>query len=448
MNCIKRYQQSLVLLFKALAMFSLLFTAIASADMKQDIAQILNLLDQQKHQQAYQIALSKTFDYEGLVEFDYALGLSAQASGHFNQAIFAFERVVKNTPNWLLPRYALAASYFSAGNLAAAKVEFEQIKKVDNTKKFAKIDDYLLAIDNQESQLSGIWLQQLDLGGGYDSNANSGIDDEVINIPLLGNISLFESSNTLSDSFLQLQYQASYLKPINKNTRWYALGKIRYADYQDNADMSRTFADLFVGYQQKIMKNTYRISSFYRPLWLGSGLSANNKYLDYYGLTGNISRTLKKNHDYGAELTYALLDYQQADLDRDQLLAQVWYQLKVHQFTSHFSLSLGQENADDGLFKHLGRDFYGLSYRLTGQLSDNILVNAQLDYIRSNYQADHPLFVKTRNDSTFKASAYYQQYFAKYWSWIAKIVYIKNSSDLVLYDYDRTVVSTAIRYQF
>jgi len=416
--------------------------------MEQDIAQIFKLLDQQKHQQAYKIALSKTFVYDGLVKFDYAFGLSAQASGHFNQAIFAFERVVNDNPAWLLPRYALAASYFSAGNLEAAKVEFEQIKKVDRTNTFPKIDNYLSAIENQESQLSGTWLQQLDLGGGYDSNANSGIDDDVINIPLLGNITLFESSKTLSDSFLQLQYQASYLKPINKNTHWYALTKIRYADYQDNADMSRTFTDFFVGYQQKINKNTYRINSFYRPLWLGTGISLNDKYLDYYGMTANINRALKKNHDYGAELTYAQLAYKQDDLDRDQLLTKIWYQIKVNQYTSNFSVSVGQENADNSLFKHLGRDFYGLSYRLNGQLTDKILVNAQLDYIRSNYQAKHPLFAKTRNDNTFKASVNYQQYFSKYWSWISKIVYIKNSSDLILYDYNRTVVSTSIRYQF
>ena len=72
----------------------------------------------------------------------------------------------------------------------------------------------------------------------------------------------------------------------------------------------------------------------------------------------------------------------------------------------------------------------------------------KLDYIYSDYQADHPLFVEQRVDSTFRVSLDYQQYFAENWSWLIKAIYIDNQSELVIYDYQRTIISTAVRYQF
>ena len=439
------------LLFRSLKgwlVFLFFHSQVAFATMQQDVEKIMGLIEQQKNEQAYQFSLTRSFEHEGLTEFDYAFGLAAQASQHYNQAIFAFERVVKSQPLWLLPRYALATSYFYAGNLTAAKTEFEQIKSVAKPTQFPHINNYLNVIEQLFNRSAAQWQNSLDFGGGFDSNANSGIDDEVILVPLLGQVALFNSSQTLDDNFLQLQLQSNYLKPINLNSHWYALGKIRYADYQDNPDMSRVFADFLTGYQRKIDKNTFTLDAFYRPIWLGSSWSTDNKYLDYYGLTAGASHVLQKNSDYGVDLTYAQLDYQQKDLNRNQMLANLWYESTYQLFYYKISLSLGQENAEDSQFKHLGRDFLGASYQLSKQLSNDILIKAQLDYIYSDYQAEHPLFSEQRVDSTFRVSLNYQQYFAENWSWLIKAIYIDNQSELVIYDYQRTIISTAVRYQF
>jgi len=433
---------------KGWLVFLFFHSQIAFATLEQDVEKIMLLIEQQQSEQAYQFALANAFEHEGLIEFDYALGLAAQASRHFNQAVFAFERVVKSQPLRLLPRYALATSYFSAGNLVAAQLEFEQIKAVAEPKQFPNINNYLHAINKALNRSAAQWENFLDLGVGFDSNANSGIDDEVIFVPLLGQVSLFDSSQTLDDNFLQVQLQSNYIKPLNLNSHWYALGKIRYADYQDNPEMSRLFADFLTGYQRKINKNTFTINGFYRPMWLGSSWSTDNKYLDYYGLTAGVAHSLYKNSDYGLDLTYAQLDYEQKDLNRSQLLANLWYRTNFEIFSSKITLSLGQEAADDTQFKHLGRDFLGASYQISKQLNNDILLKGQLDYIYSDYQADHPLFAEQRVDSTFRASIDYQQYFAENWSWLVKAIYIDNQSELVIYDYQRTVISTAVRYQF
>lgn len=456
MNDENRSEIRFLLLLRVLAFAAVFNSAYAFAAMQQDtivsmqhdMTQILALIEQQKTEQAYQQAVDKSSEYEGIIEFDYVFGLAAQANKHYHQAIFAFERVVKQSPNWLLPRYALATSYFSAGNIQAAKIEFEQIKSATQNDEFPNIDKYLTAIANISAQANGQWQHQIDLGFGYDSNANSGIDDEVINIPLLGQVTLFDSSQALDDQFLQVQMQSSYLKPLNLNSNWYGIAKLRYADYQDNSALSRTFADVFIGYQQKLRQNTFHINGFYRPLWLGSSWSVDNKYLDYYGVTGSVSHALKKNHQLGIDASYAQLAYQQADLDRDQVFASFWYQFEVKQFSSRVSFSYGQESADLKQFKHLGRDFIGASYRLTAHVTKTSLLSAQFDYVRSDYQAQHPLFSQQRVDSMLKASINYQQYFMSQWSWMLKVVYIDNRSDLSLYDYQRGIVSTAIRYQF
>jgi len=450
MNSKNSHSAKMILPSNVLPLIFIIISTSVFANLKQDLSKIINLIAQQPDQ-AYALALAKANDYEGLNEFDYVLGLAAYKSKHFNQAIFALERVVKNSPELLSPRYTLASSYFHAGNLEAAKVEFNQLKSISNAdikKTFPQLKDYLSAIETLTNQAKGKWQSQIDLGLGYDSNANSGVDVDVINIPLLGEIKLFDNSKTISGSFTQTQLQTSYVKPLNKKSSWYGIGKVRYANYNDKAEMDRIFADLFFGYQHKLAKTKYHINGFYRPLWFDANSNSTGKYLDYYGISSSIERIHLKDTKCGVDLSYANLAYHQTDLDRDQLLANVWYQLTIKQFTSKLSLLLGQENPDNNLFKHLGRDYLGVNYHLSTQLNNAILINTQFDYIRSNYQAKHPLFNKTRDDTLFKATVSYQQQFNKQWSWLVNLIYLKNKSELPLYNYQRALVSTVIRYKF
>ena len=49
-----------------------------------------------RYQEAYLLAQSGLFDYEGQPNFDFAYGLAALESGRPDEAVFAFERIAFN----------------------------------------------------------------------------------------------------------------------------------------------------------------------------------------------------------------------------------------------------------------------------------------------------------------------------------------------------------------
>ena len=76
------------------------------------------------------------------------------------------------------------------------------------------------------------------------------------------------------------------------------------------------------------------------------------------------------------------------------------------------------------------------------------MVTGKINYIRSDYEDIHPLFEAIRDDTLWSAELSYQQLFADRWRWLLKANYLDNKSNFVLYQYDRTVVSSAVRYDF
>jgi len=427
--------------------FSISLSAITCAETLINAAasaqRIILLINQDKKHQAYLSAQSDLFEFEGEPEFDYAFGLAAQATKHYHQAIFAFERVVKIQPKFLQARYALAISYFAAGNINASEYEFQQLKAMAPKDRSGLIAKYLQAINSQKNSSQGHWQHSMKLGFGVDNNANSGIDAEVVDIPHLGPIQLFDSSQVIDDYFLNTQWQSAYLKPLNLNRSWYVVGQVKHSAYQRFEEMSRTYTDVIAGWQMRDKKLKYHINSFYRPLWLD-----NNKYLDYMGISADISFRQQENHDLGVTGTFAMLNYQQDDLDKNQFMLGFWYQITASKLSHRLTLNLGKEEADNDIFQHLSRSFWGVSYRAVMQVSKQRNVNFQIDFTESDYDKAHPLFLTEQEDTLWKVATDYQHSINKEWSWLVKISYSQNNSSLVLYDYDRTLISTAILYQF
>ncbi|WDE06096.1 DUF560 domain-containing protein [Thalassomonas viridans] len=403
---------------------------------------ILALLKQKKNQQAYQLALRHQSEHEGDTAFDFAFALAAQSMREHHRAIFALERVLYDYPQWLEARYALAGSYFASGNLGAAETEFKQLATQDKQGQYPDIAKFLDLIQKRRKNTTGSWHSQLQLGLGYDDNANSGINDEFVDIPSLGQIQLFDTSLAQEDYFIQTQAQASYALPLNQQHKVYALGKFSYADYQDNPEMTRLYGDVSFGWQGKLNQVKSNLTLFYRPFWLD-----HSHYLDYWGASASASYQLNK-HEFGASLILAQQTFDDGDLDKKQALLNFWYQISVLGVSDRLTLTLGKEEAEDSDFEYLGRDLWGLGYQAQAYLGSNIRVTAKVNYIRSDYQGIHPLFDDVRDDSLWSAELSYQQLFARRWHWLLKANYLDNKSNFVLYQYDRTVVSSAIRYDF
>ena len=88
---------------------------------------IKTLYSQGQFEQAYQLGRAAEFNWEGDPEFDFNYGLAAIESGHYEDAIFALERVVFLRPDILRLRLELARAHFLNENFVAARAEFQRV---------------------------------------------------------------------------------------------------------------------------------------------------------------------------------------------------------------------------------------------------------------------------------------------------------------------------------
>lgn len=427
-------------------LFVLSYAPQVTAELKQDVERLSELIENDQGEAAYHEAQKLLIDYEGEPAFDFVYGLAAQAVGNYHQAVFSFERVVKNHPGWLKARYALATSYFASGNLVAAEREFNFIQQQNGSSNFPLIDKYLTAINKKKNQTKGHWQHQIELGVGHDDNANSGIEDELLEIPVLGPVALFSSSQPIEDQFLMSRWQSVYTLPKNLNTRWYGMASIKNSHYQDHSEMTRTYADIFVGWQSQKNNYQYHANIFYRPIWLDG-----ENYLNYAGVNGSVGYSLSESMTTGVGVTLGAIDYQQKtqkNFDRSQWLLNFWLEKKSGKLTSRLTANGGEESVSDKEFDYLSRDYLGLQYRLGYLLNQQIHFAATIEFSKSDYQSAHPLFLQKREDELQKVSIEGQYYFEKNWSMVASFTYMDNQSELTLYDYDRTLAWIAMQYQF
>ena len=147
------------------------------------------LMKQGKAAEAY--ALLEPFDFEqsGNTKFDYLLGIAALDSGKPDKATIAFERVLAADPNFLGARIDMGRAYFQLGDTTRAKAEFETVL-TQNPPPAAKatIDNYLAAIEKQESARKTKVTGYFEGTVGHDSNVNFATSQSQIAVPALGNL--------------------------------------------------------------------------------------------------------------------------------------------------------------------------------------------------------------------------------------------------------------------
>lgn len=445
MRFIRQYKVTHSVILRVL-FFQLLFTSytVFSADTSEmAIAnQIITLIKSGAHKSAFALAREQAPEYEGLVKFDYAYGVAAQKVGHFHEAIFAFERVLKRHPDQLGTRYALAVSYFSVGNIIAAENEFILLQSLDDDSEFIHIPQYLAKIKQQKSVPFGVWGHSAQLGFGIDSNANSGTDAESI-----GSYVIDESSQELNDQYVSTLWQTSFIKPINKVSSWYAVGRVKYHAFIQNSEMSRAFVDVISGYRLKRHKVNYHLSLYTRPMWLDG-----DKYVDYSGISFDARHQFEQNFELGGSINAALLRFENDQLDKNQQILSLWYKQKFWDLDHKVTFTIGNEsgvNTDD---RDLGRTFNGISYQTFFDFTPNDKITVKVDYVSSVYDDLTIYSNEERSDGLLKLNADYQKSFDRHWSWLIKLSLMDNDSSNAplheVFSYNRAILWNAIQYKF
>jgi outer membrane protein len=422
-----------------------LFSSMAMASTTADLDRLEALIQQQDQPAAWQLANELMPEQEGDPRFDYLFALAARASGHLHQAVFALERALSSQPQSSDIRLALAISYFELGNSPAAERELKLLTQTPlPDRAVTLVKNYLQRIDKLRNPEKGYWQNWIQLGTGGDSNPNSGVDDELFFVPLLGQVRLFEQSLKHPSAFTEVQGQLNWVLPRDQHSAFYLSASVLHGEYADDAVYSRTYAGLLAGYQTRWQD--YRLSTelFYRPIQLDG-----RRYLNYQGVKASVSYPVWSIAELGLDLTYAHQSYEElTSLDNKQWLTDWWLSARFGRAEHKVHLKWGMEDSQQSRTNFNSRDYIGLGYRWQQMLSDNWMSSLSLDYLNGEYDQQHPLFEEVRDDSYRRAELEVSYRFNPQWRILATINHMRNDSNIAIYQYRRTRAMLGVRYAF
>jgi hypothetical protein len=431
---------------RTLVAATLLCVALAAfADAVTDRAKAL--LQRNDAAGAYKLLLPLEPQRAGDAEYDYLLGIAALDAGDAERAVFALERVLALQPENLQARAEIARAYLATGEREAAKREFEAVRARQVPAEVrATIERFLSAIAAAERTRLDRYLE---LSFGYDTNVNSATGMSTIAIPAIGNLA-FTLDPTLTerdDRFLNLAAGVNFTRKLS--LAWSVVGGFG-ANLRQNLSEARFNTDaLDASLGMRFARGLNAITVGAQGQYFAVDAST-------YRTSSGVIAQWQHSYDERTQATlygqHAALRYDtQPVRDADRSVLGLAY---AKAFSGEYSPALfaslygGEEKEVNELFPHLGHELLGV--RLGGQLrlEGGWSLFGSLAHERREYGGTEPLFLVVREDKQTDLNAGLSYLWRSGTTLRLQLSHTQNSSNVVLNEFERTVVSTAVRFNF
>jgi tetratricopeptide (TPR) repeat protein len=430
------------------ALFALALLCIslaAAADALTDRAK--TLLQRGEAAAAYKLLQPLEPQRAGDPDYDYLLGIAALDAGAPERAVFALERVLAVQPDNLQARAEIARAYLAMGEREAAKREFEAVRaRRVPAEVRATIDRFLSAIAAAErTQLE----RYLELTFGYDTNVNSATPSSSIAIPGLGAaaFALAPSLTRLDDRFLNLAAGVNFTRKLSLS--WALVGGFSGVVRQNIAEE---------GFNTDTMDGSLgaRYTRGLEAITVGTQGQYFGVDSDRYRTTGGVVAQWQHSFDERRQATifgqHASLHYPtQVVRNAKRNIVGVAY---AQAFTGEYSPALflsvygGEEKEVNDAFPHLGHKPVGVRVGGQWRLGGGWSAFGSVSYERRKYGGIEPLFLVAREDKQADVNAGLSYLWRPGTTLRLQVSHTSNSSNVVLNDFDRTIVSTSARFNF
>jgi outer membrane protein len=205
----------------------------------------------------------------GMPEFDYLLGVSALDSGRIDDAIIAFERVLALVPGHAGAQMDLARAYYAAGSFDLAEAAFLKLQE-SNPPPAAQIaiNRYLETLRARRLLIQAGWSGFGELSIGYDSNitgvpgnfgAAAAQSFNIIGITATGNAIKRDAAYT------QAAIGGEYHYPVSRGWSVFAGGEARGRYYFGETDFNIGSGEVHGGAARNAGDDQYRFTAAYAP---------------------------------------------------------------------------------------------------------------------------------------------------------------------------------------
>jgi hypothetical protein len=436
---------------RAIGVAALCAAALAQAAPADDIR---GLLEQGRSAEAY--ALGQKHPEElGKPDFDFYYGIAATDSGHAGEGVLAFERYVVQFPDNVRARLELARAYFVLGEMVRAREEFENVsRRKPPADVQATIDRFMDSIRAQESRYTPTANLWLEAGGGYDSNVNSGVGNGLVAVPALGNLQLqlAQAGVKSGSGFGWLAGGAQGSLPVAPGVA--LLGGVQFDGKFNSDSFDRQFDQGNLGAWGGVSvikdRDLWRATASYSTLSVDY-----NRFRNVGALGGEWHRQVDELNTASVFAQYARMEYPSSPVrDSDfYALGAGWRRAFTHRLQPVVQVQglVGREKNDASpgpVRDDLSRDLYTLRAGVSLTPAPAWGVSAGLNYTRSDFRANDPLFLQTRKDDYYGVDATVSYRWSRQLSIRGEYTWSDNRSNLALYKYDRSVIAVKVRYDF
>jgi hypothetical protein len=248
-------------------------TALASSGVLAQDAQLLDnarkLLNSGNPKQAYQELSAVQDKMTGMPEYDYLLGVAALDSGHIDDAIIAFERVLAVMPSHAGAQMDLARAYYAAGSFDLAEAGFMRLRDQNPPPAaMIAINRYLDAIQARKLLTQAGWSAYGELGIGYDSNL-TGVPGNfgAAALQSFNIIGIEPTGNSVKRSawFAQGAIGGEYHYPLSRGWSVFGGGELRGRLYHKEPDFTIEQGEVHGGAALNAGDDQYRVTAAYSP---------------------------------------------------------------------------------------------------------------------------------------------------------------------------------------
>lgn len=381
-------------------------------------------------------------------QLDLWCGIAAVDLGRAPEGVVALERYVLRHPADARGRLELARAYFDAGDDIGARRAFDAVLATDPPPAVrTSIGRYLEAIDAREAQIRPGVRGWIELGGGYDSNVNAGVQQASITLPVLGSVTVADFGVEQEAGFGWLAGKVDVHYPVAPGVTLYGglAGSGQFNAGASEFDIAQGAALLGASWQRgaHTIYGTYAHGELlvggdrYR---YSDGLAVEWRYLANELVTGSITPQYARiafpgvNEARGSDF-YAL------SLAARRVWRSLWQPV-----LNLSAVGAREDNRYD--LDYLSRDVYGATADLTLSPRPAWALNGAFTFQRSDYRAPMPLLGLDRVDDYYGASLAALYFFTRSLTGRIEAQFTRNDSNIALYQYDRLVVGAKLRYDF
>ena len=396
---------------------------------------------------AWQLATKLENVHLGDADFDFLYGLAALKVQENERAVYAFERVVANQPNWLDAQYYLASAYYTMKNYHGAIEITQSLSQAEtiSPKLKASAANLKNISDAALEQQSLVIIQSVDVNVGYDSNINAGTREDNIFLPFLDqDIPLSENSKENSDSFLALGYQLMGSKALTQTSKLTFSGTSKLHYFSNVSEYNRFSVRTNLQYKKDF--DAFSASAGVRavPLWLDGSY-----YRTQYGATFGLSKTIDKQWLLS---TQAFVGQSKNDINRllntDDASIQLSAQYIMQRWRHALSVVYSQEESQFVESQHNSKNTSAISYMANFAINQHWLASANISFQHQAYQHPHPFFLEKQVDDMwlFSTSILYKD--STRWSYQLSANMQDKDSNLALFSYQRAEINLSARMSF